>query len=1078
MDVRQQTARWFYQSIRVFTIGVVLISFQFCVFAQNYSTNNFKLTGIIKDENGSPLRGVTVFDPKNKRSTVSDENGYYSIMTEPGNLIMFRFIGYRTKDVTLNSTVVNITMEADISNLNQVVIVGYGSIKKKDLTGAVSVIDAKTIEDIPFTTIDNALAGKAAGLQITKSDGSPGGAVRVRVRGSSSVLGGNDPLYVIDGVPVQVQNNFVAPGYDISSPIGNDVVSAGGISTALSTAFVNGLNSLGGLNPDDIESITVLKDASSTAIYGSKGAGGVVIITTKKGKKEMKPVISATYYSTVSTPVTPTVLNAAQYRMLLTEAAQNDAGARKAAGETTYPENTTAILNDPAFFGPANTDWIKKVTRITISHNAEVSVQGGGNSSKYFSSISYNATPGVVDNTDYHRVSGKINLENDFGPNFRFTTNIIMGYVNQNIGDGAFDQALKARPDYSPYDADGNLTNFSNVGDSYLGFQNPVALLKATNNSKTFSLLGSVDGIYDITKALQFKTMVSLNSQTYNQRNFTPSFLEIGSSYGDAAAGGIGSNANSRLTNWFFENTLTFTRQLGDNNNLTVLAGESYETRKTSFFSATAAGYPNDNVLTGLSSAVTPLIVRGDDPGGPQSYLLSFYLRANYSFSDKYLLTFTGRTDGSSKLGPGNKFSYFPSGALAWRISQEKFLKKVKWIDDIKIRGSYGLTGTQNIGDQMYRTLYSPLSYGGASALIPTQLGNQDIKWEVTREADAGLDVSLLNGRLTATFDYYNRQTGGDLLSLPIAPSSSYASLLRNAVGLKNTGVEISLDGDIVRSNDFKWTAGVNLTWNNSLVTKLNATADLTQIGNLTGIEDGNTTLIQGKPLGQITGLTVTGIIKNQAQLDAYKQQLGYNAGYFPYLAIGDPIYKLDGTGPTNNYPDFNTIIGSAVPKYYGGISQRFTYKNFELQFYFTFSQGGKLLWGDHISSVEFVGSSNANISMLDRYTPTNTSTNEPRLILNDGFYYKSQLDLFSSSYLKLRTVTFNYHFTKAIWMDRAGLKNVVLFASGTNLFTITKYPGNDPETSDDPYSVQGGYFDISNYPTIRTFSVGIRAGF
>lgn len=1039
------------------------------------------VNGVVSDENGS-LPGVSVTVKGSNRATTTNDRGEFSLKANENDILIFTYVGYKTQEVIVkNIPFFKIKMEKDVAGLDQVVVVGYGNTQKKDLTGAVSTISSQDIEDVPYGTVDNAMAGKAAGVQVTKTDGSPGGAVRVRIRGSSSLLGGNDPLYVIDGVPLQVTSNYINPGYDVSSPVGNNVTGYGGESVGLSTSFVNGLNSLGGLNPDDIESITILKDASSTAIYGSKAANGVVIITTKKGKKDMKPVITASYYSTVTSPITPQVLNASQYRTLLTEAAQNDADERTAAGDP-LPSNTNAILNNPSsFFGNANTNWIKEVTRTTVADNAELTVQGGGNSSKYFSSLSYNSTPGVVDGTDYQRISGKINMENEIGPKFKFITNIILGYTNQDIGDGAYDQALIARPDYSPYDASGNYTDFSQVGASYQGFQNPVALLTATNNAKTVSLLGSVSGMYDITKDLQFKSTVSLNMQNYNQRNYTPSYVEIGSFYGNVANnGGIGSNSNSRLTDWFLENALTYNKSFDKNNKINVLLGQSYETDKTSFFSATGTGYPNDNVLTGLSSAVNPLIVKGDDPTQPQAYLLSFYVRANYSLMDKYLFTFTGRTDGSSKFGPDNKFGYFPSGAIAWRISQEDFLKNVTWINDIKLRGSYGLTGNQNVGNQMYRTLYSPYSYGGSSALIPTQLGDQNLRWESTREADGGIDISLFGDRLSATVDYYNKQSSDDLLQVPVAPSSSYSSLLTNAVGIKNTGVEVSVQGDIIRTSNFKWNAGFNVTWNNSVVTKLNSSADLTQIGDLTGLEDGNTTLIQGKPLGLITGLTVTGIIKTQAQLDAYKKQLGslFSTYIFPYLGIGDPMFKLASEGAEGSYPDFNTIIANAAPKYFGGITQGFTYKKFDLQCYFTFSEGGKLLWGDHVSSVEFVGTSNANVAMLNRYTPTNTNAVDPRLILNDGLYYKSNLDVFNSSYLKLRTLTLNYHFDKSLWMQKAGMKNAELFLSATNLFTITKYPGNDPETSDDPYSVSGGYFDVSNYPTVRTFSLGIRAGF
>jgi len=1069
-------------------------------FLEKVKTVFSNITGKVTDETGKPLSGVTVFDKTSKKGTVTQPDGTYSISAGKGDVLFFSFIGYKTKEVVVEAQpVINISMTKTISSLEDVVIIGYGTTKREDLTGSVSTVGAKDIEDVPFNTIDNALAGKAAGVEVTKSDGTPGGVARIRIRGSSSLLGGNDPLYVIDGVPLQVSSNFVSPGFSVGSPAGNQVGASNGFgnSAGLSASFVNGLNSLGGLNPDDIESITILKDASSTAIYGSKAANGVVIITTKTGKKDMAPVITASYYSTVTSLYkTPNLLNGPQYRSLLTEAAQNDYNTiTSPTGQTegyTVPDNDNAILNNPgSYFGTANTNWIKEVTRTTVSNNAELSVQGGSNASKYFSSISYNSTPGVVDGTDFQRISGKINLENQIGAKFKFITNLVLGYTNQNIGDGAYTQALTARPDWSPYTATGAYTDFNLQGSGYgsEGFINPVALLQATNNAKTVSLLGSISGIYDITKALTFKSTVSLNDQSYNQRIYLPSFVNISNSYGNIDnTGGIGNDANRRFTDWFLENTLTYNKKFDSKNSLNVLVGQSYETTKASYFSATGTGYPNDNVLTTLSSAVTPLIVSGDDPTMPQAYLLSFYARANYSYMDKYLLTFTGRTDGSSKFGPNNKFGYFPSGALAWRISQEDFLKNISWIDDIKLRGSYGITGNQNIGDQMYRTLFTPYSYAGSSALVPTQLGNPGIKWESTAATDAGIDISLFKGRFTATIDYYNKQTSGDLLSLPIASSSSFSSVLENAIGIRNRGVEVTLGGDIIRSKDFRWDASVNVTFSKSIVTKLSANADLAQIGSLTGLENfqsgitnGNTALIQGQPLGLITGHVVTGIIKTQAQLNAYNQQLGQFATFAPPLQIGDPMFKLDASTAAEGFeaPAANQIIGNGAPKYYGGITQGFAYKHFDLQFYFTYSVGGHLLWSDHVSSTEFYGTANANTTILNRYTPTNTNTDEPILVLNDSQYQVSNLDVFSSSYLKLRTLTLNYNFDKtARWMTRAGMKNASLFMSATNLFTITKYPGNDPEVSDDPYSVSGGYIDVSNYPTVRTFSLGFKAGF
>jgi len=315
------------------------------------------------------------------------------------------------------------------------------------------------------------------------------------------------------------------------------------------------------------------------------------------------------------------------------------------------------------------------------------------------------------------------------------------------------------------------------------------------------------------------------------------------------------------------------------------------------------------------------------------------------------------------------------------------------------------------------------------------------------------------------------------LLALPLNPSSSYPSLLGNVAGIRNTGYEFSLQGDIIRKRDFRWSASVNVTWAKSLVTKLSADADLSQIGNLTGLEYNNTALIEGQPLGLIKGMHVTGIIQTQQQLDDYKNQLGFYSVIFPFLSLGDPMFELM---PENgaHYINFDVIIGSAAPKYYGGFTQSLSYKNLDLDLYFTFSQGGKLMWGDDVSSIAFVGTSNANAVMLNRWTPKNTNTDQPRLLLNDQIIYNTNLSIFNSSYLKLRTVTLNYRFNKTALMKKAGIQNATLFLSGTNLFTITKYPGNDPETSDDPYSVAGGYFDVSNYPTVKTFSAGLKVGF
>jgi TonB-linked SusC/RagA family outer membrane protein len=424
------------------------------------------ITGQITGPDGSPLGSVTVTNKTTQKATQTDASGNFSIQANDKDVVEFSIVGYAPQErkVSGGKNIWSVVMMPHASSLNEVVMIGYGSSQRKDLTGSVSTVSGKDIQDIPFNTVDNALAGKAAGVQVTKTDGTPGGAVRIRVRGSTSLLGSNDPLYVIDGVPIQVQSNYVSPGYDVSSPVGNDVTGYGGVSAGMSTAFVNGLNSLGGLNPDDIESITILKDASATAIYGSKAANGVVIITTKRGKKDMKPQVTFNYYSTVTgLERRSKVLDATQYRTLITEAAKNDNDARDLAGRA-HRAVANQIVNTPSqFFGTANTDWVKEVSRTSYSHNAEIAIQGGGGSSRYYTSVAFNSSPGVIKGTDYQRVVGKVNLESEISKHLKFITNFNIGYTNQNVTNGAYGQALRSRPDYTPYDSTGNYTNFANV---------------------------------------------------------------------------------------------------------------------------------------------------------------------------------------------------------------------------------------------------------------------------------------------------------------------------------------------------------------------------------------------------------------------------------------------------------------------------------------------------------------------------------------------------------------------------------------------------------------------------------------
>ncbi len=1036
------------------------------------------IIGYVRGPDGKPLQGVTVVNHMKDANgatlqALTDENGKFTIKAKAGDVLSFSSIGYKPENykVKANQESISITMDIVVSELNASVVIGYGSVKRKDLTGSVSTVNPSELRDVPSISVDNALAGKAAGVQVIKADGSPGGAIRIRVRGGTSLLGGNDPLYVIDGVPMVISNNYIAGSSDIVNPIEANGGGEPNFNNSLSGAFNRGLNNLAGLNINDIESIDILKDASATAIYGSKAANGVVIITTKKGRNDMSPQLDAHVFSGMTHSLRPSLLNASQYKELITESAKNLHDARAAAGS---PPNATAekILNDPSFFGSANTDWMNLVLRNGMTYNADLSVRGGGRASRYYTSLSYLKQEGTVIGTDFSRLTGKISLDNDFSDRFRLTTNLDFGVTNTNLTNGVYAQALLARPDYVPYNPDGTFTSFSAV-DGNFSLQNPIALSTALNQGKNYLVLGTMSGEYSILKDLKFKSTVSANLNIYNQRNYTPSYVQVGNYYGNTSSnGGLGSQGQKTSRSLYFENTINWNKEFNPDNVLNLLAGTSWQTDRMDYFLAEGQGYPDDHVLNNLTSAASAVSVKGASPAST-SALLSFYTRINYTLKEKYLATFTGRVDGSSKFAPSNQFGYFPSGALAWRISKENFLKNVKWLDELKIRVSAGLTGTQDIGDHLWRTLYTPVAYAGTNAFIPSQLGDNRVKWEQTFQKDLGVDFSLWQGRLNGTFGLYEKQTNGLLLNMDVAPSSSYTTLIKNIADIRNRGVEFELRGDIIRSKDFQWSGAFNISANHSLVTDVHG-GPFSDPADRDALNLGTSIVKEGEPLGLFYGYEVQDIIRTQKQLDEFKAAFPYYIYFDRYVNLGDYLFTLDSS---NGYPyPKQGIIGHAAPKFYGGYTNTFTYKNFQLMTLFTFSYGGQLIYQDDVDNLNFSNLANKGTSMLGRWTPENPNATRPRLLYTYGFTPLTNRSVYNASYIKLRSLTLSYSLPKTV-MNRLKWRNASVYISGTNLFTLTNYPGLDPEVSDDPGSIIGGGRDVDSYPTNRSYTLGIRVG-
>ncbi|WP_089898490.1 TonB-dependent receptor [Chitinophaga arvensicola] len=1026
--------------------------------------------GKIIDVKGSPIPGVTVRVKGSTVAAITDQAGVFVLHnTDSHAVLQISCVGFESKTLNMGGKLtVEVELKAKVDDLNQYVVVGYGSTKRKDLTGSVASVNVEEVKNVPFASIDQALSGKAAGVQVTQADGSPGGVAKIRIRGGTSLMGGNDPLYIIDGVQVTIQNRYIQNQAEVVNPV--ETGGSDNFGNGVSGSFSRGLNSLAGLNISDIESIDILKDASATAIYGSKAANGVIIITTKKGKLNQKPVLEANYYAGVSAPIKEKLLNSTDYLAMLTEAAKNLNAAHALAGEEPN-DKANQIINNPESLGTANTDWLKLVLRNATSQNADISVRGGGSGSRYYTSLAYTKQDGVVLGTDFSRISGKISLDNEITSKFRVITNLDYGFTKNNITNGIYPAAMYAPPTLPARNPDGSFYRFlgSQIGGyDYQGFQNPLILLDGINEGKTSSLLGSLSGDYDVLKDLKFRSTVSVNYNMYHQLDYVPSSAVIASASGASDSnGGTGTQAQSEDVNVFFENTLTWEKQFNENNRLTLLGGTSWQKYRYNAFSASGQGFPDDKYLNNLSSAAITLPSTGTSG---QNTLLSFYVRANYALKEKYLLTFTGRSDASSKFPANNRVGYFPSGGIAWRISEEPFMKGASWINELKLRASAGYTGTQNFGDNLYYTLYTPGSYGGVNALLPTQLGNDKIKWESTLQKDLGLDFELFGSRLRGVIGYYEKNTTGLLMATQLAPSSSYSSVIANFATINNKGLEIDLRTDFIKRKNFQWTGALNVSGNRSKV--LDISGDFTNAGVISSYISGNTIVRKGESLGQFYGYKMKGVIQDQKQLDDYKKVFKYAVYYAPYLGIGDPMFDIADDGYYKS-----DVIGHSQPDFFGGFTNTFTYKNFSLITLLTYSYGGQMLYLADVQNKYISSFSNKGVRVKDRWTPENPVNDRPRLILNENNMPPSSNDVYDASYIKLKSITLTYQLPHKV-ATSMHIREASMYASATNLFTITKYPGPDPEVSNNPYSLINGGTDVSTFPTVKQFNIGLRFGF
>ena len=985
---------------------------------------NASLIGkVIDATTKEPIQGVTVQLEAVTHSVQTDNQGNFQFVTGqklPFTLIL-SFLGYEEKRLVVNSSPAVIELTPASADLDEVVVVGYGTQKRRDLTGSVATLPDKLLKQ-PVSSLDQTLKGGISGVQVTQTSGQPGGGVSIRIRGGASIQGGNEPLYVIDGFPVY--NQTESTGVGSGTPV----------------------NPLASISPTDIESIEVLKDAAATAIYGSRGANGVILVTTKKGRAGHVQLSYDGSFGAQNVLKQIDVLNAHDFAVLRNEALYD---ANPSLGAYQYRTKTEI---DQLGEG---TNWQKEAFQSGRVYNQQLSLSGGAEKIQYYLGANYFDQDGVIINTNFKRIGFRSNIDANPFDRLQVGANLSVNKTNAQIAPTGIVNALLIMPSTATvYEANGAYTlrnPFENI------FANPIATLKeTTNTSQGLRILGTSFAQYRILKGLQAKVLVGVDLNSRDDKYYLPSYI-----YEGAGTKGKASLGNFDGTSWLNENTLNYTGSIGQHN-FNALLGVTQQESKNDIFNAGAENFVTDELLfNSLQSGST--IVRPSSDS--YSWVLHSYLaRINYNYANKYYVSASLRRDGSSRFGADNKWGNFPSVALSWRVANESFFKEIfPALNDFKIRTSFGTTGNQEIGQyQSLSTLYS-LNYlfgnNVVAGFAPQRIPNKNLGWESTLQYDGGFDISLLNNRLQFTADYYYKKTKDLLLNVEIPWTSGYATSLQNFGSVSNRGLELSLKSRNLQGR-VSWNTDFNFSFNRNKVLTIGEGAS--------SYISGNYIIKVGEPIGTFYGTVTDGIL----QVGEENSKGKFTGNATP--KAGDRLYKdIDGDGQFTTAND-RTIIGNAQPDFIFGLTNSISYKGFDLSFLIQGTVGNDLLNINRQNLEMFTGQQNASSDALTRWTPSNPSQLYPRAKLDPAPVFSNQF-VESGSFVRLKSLHFGYNFPKE-WLQGASIKNLNLYLTAQNLLTWTKYKGFDPEVTSGS-NVQIGT-DSGIYPAARSISAGISLTF
>jgi TonB-linked SusC/RagA family outer membrane protein len=1011
--------------------------------------------GVVQSDNGEPVAGVSVIIRNAKTNftsgTSTDSSGVFTFSrVTPGGPYSFTFstVGYETETLSGYNIKPNITLSllVNLKNINamaldQVVVVGYGTQKRKDLTGSVGSVGAKEIRDLGISRIDQGLAGRVAGVQVKAVTGEPGAAPQIRIRGVGSISAGVSPLYVVDGFPT---------------------------------------DNIQTLNPNDIETLDILKDASATAIYGSRGSNGVVIINTKKGKSGKAVLGFDTYYGWQRVSKVPKMKNSKEQAAWWVDGMRNknmDDGNPVTGYPTTWAQPVPQIIMD--VLEGKNTTDVDALDAILVDAPQKMyslSASGGTDALRYALSGEYMDQDGIVINSGFQRYSLRANFDAKLTDKFTIRLNLNPSFTNQQslpstgvccLGSGVVAAAMNIS-NYRPVvDANGNYFNYDGLPD-LAAVYNPLAVAMETKvSNKLTRLLGNLGAEYQITKDLKFNFLLGGSVVNTKGMLFKPQRPYF---FNDLP---FGSDNSSQVTNWLTEYTLNYNKSFG-NHNITGLVGYSVQKESGESNSLSSNRFPNNLVPT--LSAVSNLITAGTSNQYEWS-LLSYLARVNYNYNNKYYATASIRTDGSSRFGGENKYGVFPSLALAWRISEENFLKDLSFLSELKLRASYGETGNNNIGNyDQYATLnYENYSLGNTavSALAPGRLANPYLTWEKQTSVNFGLDASLFKRRVNFSVDHFTSNNTDLLLNVNIPNITGFSTALQNIGEVKNTGWEFVLNTVNINGKKFAWSTDFNFSTYRNKVVRLGPEGDPIYVGN-------NVTMI-GQPIGMFYGFLTDGIFKTQAELNAGPI---FNPGAKDRSRVGDIRFK-DISGPDgkpdgviNNFD--RTIMGSPYPDFYYGITNRFSYGNLVLSVTLQGSQGGQIYNlsrdGGYSGRARVRGYAFSNNYWKSEQEPGDGKTPRPNDNPTGGFRLPNQKYLDEASYLRVNNITLSYNIPEK-WVQKIRLGGLRVYANATNPFLFTKNTAFNPDVSMNSNPLSPG-IESNDYPLPKGIIFGMNVKF